>query len=726
MDLLNFNYGSRTQSNKPRRLMGDITNKRASIPITAAERSRISTALNIPYNGWHVNDVTEGKNHLYLLHYTEKIPPPSLYNIRGTVIAFNGDKIVTVATSFGYTPKAVINSFDSVALDKNEVKSVSVVDDNGKVQKFTFNGSTIAKRAFEGTILRIIWWGGKMHMMTHKRLTVKNSRHGDSYTFEELFFKCGGPNKEFLFDTTKQYDPWCYIFLISHPSLWSSSLQLTSCGYLVLVDIVKMDISSYPNDEWTDSPSPISKFTITEGFTPNEIYDIKQGQVIVSNLMSSSVKTPFIHIPGNLGKTAIDAFLNHGFHAPSNPIDPRYGSGEQIIIISRSSKGKIIQTLRLFSTASWYRTKLHSNGAYQMKEFFKLAGDAARSRKPDDLKILYDSYVWTPLIDPDVFMKNLLEEPFPDDIVLHPLKQGEPSNPYILYIKRDFDFQRLYSYQEFKNIASDYKNIVTIVWQNFVFTLPLHLQIQALAVYLTEFYDSENTLATYIISCVNSEIQPISKQMKEIVNWCISELLAQRNTDSKKPTTNSKSKNNSRVIIVNNPNNITAKKDLIDIVNKKIRSCGGDLLAMLKKEAEYHASNKSELFQRSYDKRLNGNNVDTVEEEIPDFSEFVKEIPDFSEITHGLEEYVDIINKEMKKNERYIDPFDNTKQDVKAEKYANPFDSMKQDTKSGRYISSFGKNWSDEMDEEELKEQGQFDPNIEEEFAKEAFDFSRN
>ncbi|QIN54388.1 hypothetical protein [Cedratvirus kamchatka] len=199
-----------------------------------------ASALGVaPSRKWNCIDQNDS---LQLFHYnTEITPQGEVAKVRGLV--YDPKEKVLVARSYSATPTVQV---PAITLDQEG--NLSFTDTDGGEHTLP-KDSFYFKLGFEGTVMRVYKHGGKVYHSTHKRLDTSRSHWGNSPTFETIYNELGGPADEVLFDPSKDYSPYCHIFLMVHPKLLLSSLQDVGSGYLVYLGAVKMWENKYEEDK---------------------------------------------------------------------------------------------------------------------------------------------------------------------------------------------------------------------------------------------------------------------------------------------------------------------------------------------------------------------------------------------------------------------------------------------------------------------------------------------
>jgi len=139
---------------------------------------------------------------------------------------------------------------DSLSFDDDQ--KLELFDVMGNKYKYDKNTLRI-KPCYEGVLVRVIWYDGKMLIMTHKRVDadLSNSKLVNSKKFSDIYYDNGGPKAEELFDTTKNYSNTCYYFLLVDNGLTRVSL-LKNSSFIAYLRKSKLNLPFLKDDEYAE------------------------------------------------------------------------------------------------------------------------------------------------------------------------------------------------------------------------------------------------------------------------------------------------------------------------------------------------------------------------------------------------------------------------------------------------------------------------------------------
>lgn len=204
-------------------------------------------------------DIVDTDGDLAMMHYRvnrsfdPRLDRPSHPDVRGWVV--DTKTMQLVAKSFPYTPGVTLDELE-------EREELTIIDDAGTRHLFR---KPLIKEGFEGTTIRVFRHGGKTYYASHRRLDTSKSRWGSSIPFRQMYDDLGGRHD--LFDETKLYSPYCYVFLVVHPDVAHVSQQDIGKGHIQFLHCVSCydkDTCKYPTEQvdWQkrslDSPPALS------------------------------------------------------------------------------------------------------------------------------------------------------------------------------------------------------------------------------------------------------------------------------------------------------------------------------------------------------------------------------------------------------------------------------------------------------------------------------------
>lgn len=397
--------------------------------------------LSIDRSQWIITDSISSKD-LYNAHYTEEADMGKYGGLRGVVV--DAERKFVVAKSFGfpYNVKA-----DQLTADAKG--NMSVVDINGNEHKFTA-GDYSLRRGFEGVILRVFKHDGVVYTTSHRRLNVEKSHYGRSKRFLDMYKELGGPAPESLFDSTKKFSPYTYVFIVVHPDLLIGTKQDVGNGFLLLLSIETVftpeTAPAAIGDDYEKSPKVPASLpeTLLPFLTRPSTVDVKDSK--------SEAKTPAptVYHPTPLTLESANAHLKDGYFTGQKPVtvDPRLSQGEFVIIYKYRPGTKIIESLtRVESTGYSWRLSIRNDDPIPKHRFFELMVGA----------------------DIDTDSKKGLEQ-FKKNFVLFPLYDPEEIRQVA-----QTESLRIVSDKDAEN-PSDYDDRMYMIWMNLLMATPPQLQ----------------------------------------------------------------------------------------------------------------------------------------------------------------------------------------------------------------------------------------------------------
>jgi len=392
-------------------------------------QQKVCKILGLDYvKGWSILD-TDGN--LALVHYNEQADPYELGHLRGVVVDTETETVV--ANSFGYTPTAVAYSLEEVD------GKISLLDQNQHNHVFEVSNVTI-KRAFEGVVLRVIWYNNKFYQITHKKIKSESSRWGSPKRFVTMYQEANGPTAEDLFDTTKPYSNTVYEFMVVEKSLLVGTRQVVNKPYLVLLSQTQVDLKR-PEDQ------------------------VGKGKdLTTSSEISFVVNESFVHQPLKLTLQEANSFLKYGYYNPYVHPDIRQYPGESLIMYVEN-EGKT-QALKVNSLSYDWRVSLRGNNPNIVHQFYLLL-----TGMYEEFSInLFNKYIPFHPYTPQQ-LKSFFDRSSP--FVKIPIGEINPQN----YFSRDARIQ--------------------LLWVNYWFSLPVTSQESALNIW-KDFVTDRNNVATWL------------------------------------------------------------------------------------------------------------------------------------------------------------------------------------------------------------------------------------
>lgn len=312
---------------------------------TTTMETRIAEILGTENNnGWVIEDSLPDSG-LYLVHYKDTANMVEYGHLRGVVVDVNAG--VVVCSSFGYTPVATASE-----IKPNMAGDIVMVDEQGFRHTFT-KGKYDIKIGFEGVVIRVFWHNGKMYRTTHKRLNPSRSRWGNSKPFLTMYDDLGGPTADQLFDTSKDYSPWCHVFIVIDQKLLVGSKQDVGPGYIAYLGSNQMWSTSAPPEAYRSIDAELHKPATQSDIPP-------------------VITEPFIYEPGSLDLASAKFHLASGYYEPQSATDERLTSGEFVILYSYGDDGKVQSLLRVHSPAYSWRLQMRDSDPNLRHRFYEL------------------------------------------------------------------------------------------------------------------------------------------------------------------------------------------------------------------------------------------------------------------------------------------------------------------------------------------------------------------
>lgn len=415
-----------------------------------ALRDRICDILLCPQEGWNVVDQVEN---LCLIHYNDDADMDLVGHLRGTLVDIEAG--VKVAESSGYTPNVKV-----AQLAPNVDGSIDINYDN---KHNTFESgvheSGVPKMAikpiYEGTVLRVILYKGNVYKLTHRKIRPMKSRWGNSDFFPTIFTKGGGPKDVELFDMSKNYSPWCYVFMVVDPKLLVASKQIVKSPYVVFLSHHHMYKDNVFPIEETETQLN-AKFVVTDGL----------GQI---------VDRAAIIVPPVFTLEQANYHLAFGYYKNFGSQDIRTEFGEAVMLFKYDENGNVINMVKVNGLSYDYRVSIRGNDPNAYHQFFSLISHSYKSLSyyPDwvafnEKFIIYENYD-----------KESLKLVCQDGVMK--LKLGTMSEEQ----KKDRSY------------------LLRMIWLNYVVALPVGLQVDALE-YYDQLIEERSKLVTWLQSKITS------------------------------------------------------------------------------------------------------------------------------------------------------------------------------------------------------------------------------
>jgi hypothetical protein len=382
--------------------------------------------------GWSIIDTFES---LVLIHYNDSADAYEQGHLRGILVDTESECVLS--DSFGYTPSCVYHALPlpTPVNDGQTTKEViNIMDENQVFHQFDTSKVSI-KRAFEGVVLRCLWYKGKFLQITHKKINTQRSRWGTPKTFLQMYQEAGGPTVEQLFDTSKPSSSTVYTFIVVDTPLLISTRQIVNKPYLVFVEAKEFDLKC-PEDQVAKG-KPIS------------------GTSEIGAIVNESM----IHIPRELSIAEANDFLQKGYHAPHSHFDIRQYNGESIILCQEINGKK--QTVKVNSLSYDWRIRLRGNNPNVVNQFYHLLSSVYEDFNENSFFDFLGCYIPFPLYDQSTL--KLFYEGYPNsqlpvaDTISHQNYPTRDDRIQLLFINYWFSLPHTNQLQAL-TIFDDYKN----------------------------------------------------------------------------------------------------------------------------------------------------------------------------------------------------------------------------------------------------------------------------
>lgn len=316
----------------------DMTTTSETVELdTSLAKQQAAEILNIPNtDAW---SVVQQQGNLVMVHYKDDADMKVYGNIRGCLIDIASKAILS--DSFGYTPTAVASELTA------SEGVISIKDKDG--QCHTFNqDEVIVKRAYDGVVVRVIWYGGKCYRFTHRRINADRSRWGPSKPFISMYEEAGGPSPEQLFDTSKPYSSTCYYFLVVDRALIVGTRQMISAPYIVFLDQRSIDTKRPSEEVAPGCPTFVTTDTV-----------------------SGTVNTSHILVPEQLTLEKATRHLKYGYFEEFQVGDVRQLTGEAVIMYHQVN-GVVSSIVKIHSPSYDWRVTMRGNNPNIRNQFYML------------------------------------------------------------------------------------------------------------------------------------------------------------------------------------------------------------------------------------------------------------------------------------------------------------------------------------------------------------------
>jgi len=238
--------------------------------------------------------VLESGAEMALIHYIIH-PPVGRESIRGVVVGrespkdsadANGWKIV--CRSFPFTRECFSTD---LCVPSSMLKNTSII------------------KAYEGTILRLFWFGGEWHLSTHRKINGRNSSWSGPKTFGEMFDEIWDDDSLFKIETEREDSDTVssgklnkdivYIFLLCHPLNRLVCVYSSPKLYIVGTYNQKTGVLNYDSKDVSEisgrgvhipeTVNDIQKWGELISFVNNQDWEKETGVLLISRGANSSI-----------------------------------------------------------------------------------------------------------------------------------------------------------------------------------------------------------------------------------------------------------------------------------------------------------------------------------------------------------------------------------------------------------------------------------------------------
>jgi hypothetical protein len=287
--------------------------------------------------------------------------------------------VTAVKTSYGVNHPAVSPYVEKkgwvVDLENKVVVApfygeVTVREDEPVPTDDAADASVLYQRGYEGTIIRVMLYGGKKYVFTSRKLDCSKSRWGTKKSFRELFSDLGGDQvMEELYDAKKTHSPFVHFFILNHPDLLISSKQPMNTGALVYLGCYSCGTCAHVPEEQVDLVKRDPKWT----------FDYKEAE-----------EKKICFAPGYITLEEAGRVYHQGYSEKVTVADPRVAPGEFFMRLNLTDG--VPKLTKWCSPGYMYRCKVRGDEPNVLHRFYHLAQDVKLSDEEYDQKYLWLAY----------------------------------------------------------------------------------------------------------------------------------------------------------------------------------------------------------------------------------------------------------------------------------------------------------------------------------------------
>jgi hypothetical protein len=342
-----------------------------------------------PVVPWVITDASSD-GRLYMVHHKldhDKIPfireSPDRVP-RGVVVDIERGTVV----ARGY-PKEHRVELDEIVPNDNLLE---IWDNEGILHDFNLSDATDRFKitpAMDGFVVLVYKHNGVIYYSTYKLLDADRAHIGQSDSFLEMYFACGGPAGDFLFEPSEEYSPYVYIFLVAAPQLAIATRQYSENGYVAWLGTKKL----WPEGFYEGSDKPrkvdfevfeteLGRFSLDRNGIYTSVTEAPEPNPNVIYVRSDALGLkvdgpPFVYVPPRLTLGQANYHLKYGY-LPSRDLavlrehetkidefyalDPRSTPGEQVFLLSLQDTGETYDLIQVQSQAYVYRESIRKVG----------------------------------------------------------------------------------------------------------------------------------------------------------------------------------------------------------------------------------------------------------------------------------------------------------------------------------------------------------------------------
>lgn len=381
-------------------------------------------------------------------------------------------------STFGYPDEIIANEIrkNENGVDINHVENLDGNPTSTSMRTLTDDFKIF--RCYEGPLIRASKIDGKARLSGHRKIDIEVSKsRWNGVRFRDAYYQCGGIDPSKFFHEDVHTSHWTHFFMVCCADYVTNTRQeflpMTRGEDIISGYIVYLG-SKY--NDWGKTG---------EGSNINDTKDCVLQHIQDIDIETKVDKVYGIIHPKELTVDGANEFLLSGYHGcPPNSTDMRAMPGEAVMLQRTDDSGNRIN-IRVMSPGYAWREMIRSSNPSIYHQFIMSTGDA---RYPKDItrdeywNRYYNKYIKFPL-----FNKEQLEEYMVDGHIISLPHSGLND-------------------KEKEEMNSRFNVRMKHIWINYVFSLPLHAQKNAL-----DYYDRLNAnkkkLSNFIIKIKDGKVQ---------------------------------------------------------------------------------------------------------------------------------------------------------------------------------------------------------------------------